>query len=461
MQNKNKTYKILVIDDEEPIREILSASLQDESYQVEVARDGRSGLNAILKFQPHIVLLDIWMPGELDGIQVLEEALKMNLSCEFIVMSGHGTIETAVRATKLGAWDFLEKPLSFDKVKILLGNALSYQEEKAQKISLLAKLRQNIALIGHSNWLSGLKEQIANLSPKVNAVFIHGENGVGKKLLAQNIHYFSHRAAYPFVDINCANIPEELMIAEIFGADKSAFVGSKEHKKSKIELAKGGSLLLAEVDRLSLECQQKLVELIDTQTYKSLGSDEVQSANIRIIATCSVDLNQKLIDKQFSEDLYKRLSTISLYVPALRERKDDILVLAEHFAGLVAKESGFSKKYFLSDAVSKLQSYSWPANVRELKNFVERIHILIDDEEISSEELKYAGMSFKQEEEVFESTSSNSLKEARSYFEKEFILKKLEENEGNISKTAELIGVERSHLHRKIKSYGIDVKEKN
>lgn len=448
--------RILVVDDEKPIRDILSASLLDDNYIVDTASDGASGLEKIESFQPNIVLLDIWMPGDLDGIDVLRESKKANPNIEFIVMSGHGTIETAVKATKLGAWDFVEKPISLDKINILLNNILAYQKEKSQKDLLLNKLRRNIALIGDSVELRELKEKVVRLNPKIKTVFFTGEMGVGKELVAQNVHYFSPRAVGPVIDVNCAVTPEELQESEIFGFEKEAFTGAKNGKIGKIEIADSGTLIIKEVEKLTKTAQLKLVKFINSSKFSRVkGSNEIAS-DARIIFTSNLSLSEIVEDKLVESELIDLMRENYFHVPALRERKADIPSLITHFGESFAKDGGHEIKIFTSESLEVLANYEWPGNVRELRNFIERIYILIESTKVEPSDLHVAGLAM----EVTPSIGieeGDSLKEARAGFEKEFILKKLAENDGNISKTAEMIGVERSHLHRKIKSYGIDL----
>lgn len=445
---------ILIIDDEKPIRDILSASLRDEDYHVITAEDGKEGLEMLRSEKPAIALLDIWMPGDLDGIDVLREAKSEKLGTEFVVMSGHGTIETAVKATKLGAWDFVEKPLSLDKIHILLNNILAFQKEKSQKDALLNKLRKNIALVGDSLNMRETKERVVNLPSKAKLIALHGQVGVGKELLAENIHYFSERVGKAFVTMNCALTPDELLESEIFGFEKEAFTGAPKGKMGKLELASGGTLFIKEAHRLSADLLEKIAEYISTAKFqRQKGSQDIYSAT-RVILATSKTLGEL---KEEANGFWGRIpAEYRFELLPLRERKEDIPALFDHFAAVSAKDSGTMKKNILPDAMKELVNYSWPVNIRELKNFVERLYLLVNSEEVGAEALSIAGLAIAMGEGInFEGL--DSLKEARARFEKEFILKKLSENEGNVSKTAENIGLERSHLHRKIKGYGIDM----
>lgn len=451
--------KILIIDDEAPIRDVLSASLKDEGYQVFLAHDGESGLQAIRDVQPDVVFQDIWMPGKYDGIEVLTMARKEFPHVEFVMISGHGTIETAVKATKLGAWDFIEKPLSMDKILIVISNILSYQQQKEEKALLLNKLRKSIALIGEAPSIVATKQIIARVAPTNSWVLLQGEAGTGKELVAQNIHYMSARASRPFVEINCGGIPEDLLDAEVFGIEKGAMPGVDRVKKGKLDLAQGGTMFIAEICDMNKEVQAKLLNYLDEKKYRRVGGTEVIENDVRVIAASSKDLEKEVKEGRFREDLYYRLNVIPFRVPALREHTEDIPVLVSYFSDNVSRESGYPKKAISEQAMSKMLSYQWPGNVRELKNFIERVYILTPGEFVDVHDLRFAGLIDKEDEQGLEMADLSTFREARAQFEKEYLLRKISENGGNISRTAEVIGLERSYLHRKIKAYGIDTKE--
>lgn len=447
--------KVLIIDDELAIREVLSASLMDDGFQVEAAEDGLSGIEAIKKYDPDVVLLDIWMPGEMDGLDVLGRAKEIPaLKAEFIIMSGHGTIETAVKATKLGAWDFVEKPLSMDKITILIQNILSYQSEKTEKMALLNKLRKNIAMVGEGTEMKKIKQMISRVAPTDAWVLITGENGTGKELVAQNMHYLSRRASRPFVEVNCAAIPSELIESELFGYEKGAFTGADKRKKGKFDHADGGTLFLDEIGDMSLEAQAKVLRVLQEQTFHRVGGKEPVKVDVRVVAATNKDIEVAIQEGQFREDLYYRLNVIPFKVPSLRERKEDIAQLVQHFGDNFCQNGGHRRKIFTEPAMKRLHGYSWPGNVRELRNFIERVYILTPGDVVDVQDLRFAGL--PDQGVSSEGYDDNSFRQARAMFEKDFLLKKITENNGNISKTAELIGLERSYLHRKIKSYGID-----
>ncbi len=465
MSIKTLAPKVLVIDDESSIRKSLSAILEDEGFDVFLASDGTQGLNLMAQELPDAVLLDIWMPG-MDGLEVLKEAKKKYPDLQFIIMSGHGTIETAVRATKLGAFDFIEKPLSLDKVMIVLNNLLSISRLRTENVQLLNRVKRDITLVGESESMQSLRQMMAKVAPTNSWVLITGENGTGKELVAQNIHYQSARAARAFVEVNCAAIPEDLIESELFGHEKGSFTGATAQKKGKFDLAHGGTLFLDEIADMSLKTQAKILRILQEQRFERVGGNETILVDVRVIAATNKNLEQEIKAGRFREDLFYRLNVIPFRVPALRERSTDVALLAKNFLDGFARESGTRKKLFTPAALHKLSDFEWPGNVRELRNFIERLFILtvgdlIDLPEVMAMVSGGQGFhdDFDNDDPLISSDTlpSRTLREARAQFEKEFILKKLEENDGNISKTAEAIGVERSHLHRKIKSYGIEV----
>lgn len=451
--------KILIIDDEAPIRDVLSAALNDEGYQVEVAADGEAGLAAIRNYNPEIVFLDIWMPGKYDGIEVLTLARKEFPLVDFVMISGHGTIETAVKATKLGAWDFIEKPLSMDKILIVISNIISYQQQKSEKTLLLNKLRKSIALIGETPAIVATKQIIARVAPTNSWILVQGEPGCGKQLAAQNIHYMSPRASKTFVDINAGSIPEELQEAELFGIAAGTMPGVDKDRSGKIDLANGGTLYIADIGSLTLSVQAKLLKYLETGKYTRAGGVEMVSSDVRIITSTPRDLEQEVKSGLFREDFYYRLNVIPFKVPSLREHREDIPVLSSYFADNIVRESGFSKKAISEKAMEKMMNHIWPGNVRELKNFIERLYILTPGDYVDVHDVRFAGLIDKDDERAVEMKDLSTFREARAEFEKEYLVRKINENSGNISRTAEVIGLERSYLHRKIKAYGIDHKE--
>lgn len=455
--NMNDKYKVLVVDDEKAICEILQASLEEEGYSIRVAHDGFAALKEIRGWKPEVVLLDIWMPGEWDGLQVLQKAQEEKTQSQFVMMSGHGTVETAVRAVKGGAWDFIEKPLSIEKILIVLRNLLALQKEQEEKRNLLSHVRKNIAMVGETQVVSELRQLISRVAASSSWILISGENGTGKELVAQNIHFLSSRAGQAFVEINCASILPDLLEAELFGFEKGAVTGADRTRRGKLELAHGGTLFFDEVSALSAEAQEKIMRFLQESSFTRLGGAEKIKADVRVMAATTKDLFKEVQAGRFREDLYYRLNVIPLRVPTLHERAMDIPLLVEHFSDQICKQGGIKKKTFSEQSLRHMQAYVWPGNIRELRNFVERIYILTPSDFVDVHDLKFAGLQIQEEQSLADGSFDLNFRDARARFEREYLLQKIAENQGNISKTAELIGLERSYLHRKIKSYGIEM----
>lgn len=371
-----RTAKILIVDDESPIREVLSASLRDEGHHVFTASDGEAGLQAMRDHNPEIVFLDIWMPGSLDGIEVLTMARQRFPHLDFVMISGHGTIETAVKATKLGAWDFIEKPLSMDKISIVIANIIQYQQEREEKQALLNKLRRSIALIGEAPQMVALKQMVARVAPTSHSLMLRGEVGCGRELVAQNIHYLSPRASRPFVELSSSHLPEDLIDTEIFGYEKGAFAGADRQQKGKLELANGGTVFIDDVAGLGVKAQEKFAKILKEKKFYRVGGSEPVEVDIRLILATSMDLEALLKEGKFSQDLYDYMNSMSFLVPSLRQHAEDIPVLVTHFSDAAAKEAGVSKKEFSAAAIDMMTKHNWPGNVRELRNFIERVYIL-------------------------------------------------------------------------------------
>lgn len=470
-----KRTQILVVDDEASIRQTLSAILEDEGFEVFTASNGHQAIDMMANENFDVVLLDIWMP-EYDGLEVLKDAKKRFPYLNFIIMSGHGNVETAVKATKLGAFDFIEKPLSVDKVTIVINNLLTVSALQEDNKRLLSKVKRDVNIIGESAPMQALRQMISRVAPTNSWVLITGENGTGKELVAQNIHYQSARASRNFVEMNCAAIPEDLIESELFGHEKGSFTGANAQKKGRFDMAHGGTLFLDEIADMSLKTQAKILRILQEQRFERVGGNETILVDVRVIAATNKNLEEEIKTGRFREDLYYRLNVIPFRVPALRERKSDIPMLAQNFLQNFSKESGAQPKMFSPEAIDLLKTYEWPGNVRELRNFVERVFILTPSNLIDTLDLQQAGFVSQSKLSKTASGAGSSatspqdiqsvldaehfkfekLRDARAEFEKDFILKKLEENEGNVSKTAEVIGLERSHLHRKMKTYGID-----
>lgn len=453
---------ILIVDDEESIRESLKGILQDEGFRTLFAQDGEEGLALVKEENPDLVLLDIWMPG-MDGLETLQRIRDGYPEQLVIMMSGHGTIETAVKATKLGAYDFIEKPLSLEKVLLCVQNAMKIGQLVEENRSLKARLAKDYEMIGDSPAISHLKNQIAIAAPTSGWVLITGENGTGKELVARAIHHLSHRREKPFVEVNCAAIPEELIESELFGHEKGAFTGATAQRKGKFDQAHEGTLFLDEIGDMSLKTQAKVLRILQERKFERVGGHRTIEVDVRVIAATNKDLHEEIRTGNFREDLYYRLNVLPFHVPPLRERIEDIPKLTSHFLEYFCRKEGRETKTLTPEALEDMIHYSWPGNVRELKNIIERLAIMTPENVISDKVLP-AAISGRQQGVKGAGlqspiTQAFTFREAREEFEKEFLLQKLEENDWNVSRTAEAIEIERSNLHRKIKSFGIELKK--
>ncbi|MBI5967431.1 MAG: sigma-54-dependent Fis family transcriptional regulator [Deltaproteobacteria bacterium] len=450
--------QILVVDDEERIRQSLHGILKDEGYEVLEAKDGVQALKQIESDPPDLVLLDIWMPG-MDGMEVLERIKGPTPNLPVIMISGHANIELAVKATKLGAYDFVEKPLSLEKVLLTVNNALSFSKLEQENRALRQQIQGKYEMVGDSPEIQHLKEQIKIVAPTNGWVLITGENGTGKELVAREIHQLSLRADKPFVEVNCAAIPEELIESELFGHEKGSFTGALSKRRGKFDLANEGTIFLDEIADMSFKTQAKILRILQEQKFERVGGAEMTFVDVRVIAATNRNLQEEMQKGRFREDLYYRLNVIPLAVPPLRERKTDIPILVEHFIADFCLENHKELKRISPEAMDLLISYLWPGNVRELKNVVERMVIMTRGGMIEAKDVPDPVREQRRAQPEFSFLEYNLLKDARREFEKRFIRKKLLENGENISKTAEVIGIERSNLHRKIKSYGIEFKK--
>ena len=454
---------ILVVDDEESILTSLAGILEDEGYTTLCAVDGVEALELAQKELPDLVLLDIWMP-RLDGMDTLTKLKSLYPELAVVMMSGHGTIETAVRSTKMGAFDFIEKPLSLEKVIVTVANVLSMRRLREENESLRELVLQDHEMVGSSAPLNHLREEITLVAPSDASVLITGENGTGKELVARAIHYHSPRRDKPFTEINCAAIPEELIESELFGHERGAFAGAAAQKKGKFELADGGTVFLDEIGDMPVKTQAKVLRLLQEGKFERVGGTRTLEVDVRMVAATNKALEEEIRAGSFREDLFYRLNVVSLKVPPLRERSDDIPSLIGHFLQLFSRREGRQLKMMVPEALALMKQYDWPGNVRELKNIIERLVIMTPGQAIDIAQLpeyiagedESRGLGGGRLDGVLE---RNSLREAREEFEKEFIIQKLEEHDWNISKTAESIELERSNLHRKIKNYGIDLKK--
>jgi len=441
---------ILVVDDEGSIRESLSEIFKDEGYYVLTSSSGEGAIEIVKEQSPDLIFLDIWLPG-IDGIQTLEEIKNLKPDLPIIMISGHGNIELAVKATRIGAYDFLEKPLSLERVLLAAKRALEKQALETEYKALKQDLTKKFRLIGNSQKIALLKEQIDMASQSNSRVLIMGESGSGKEIAARFLHENSKRAGKPFIEVNCAAIPQELIESELFGHEKGSFTGAFEKKKGKFELADEGTLFLDEVGDMSLSAQSKVLRVIETQEFQRVGGSRNIKVDVRIIVATNKDLREEVRTGNFREDLLYRLDVIPIIVPPLRERKDDIPALVEYFLEYFASEYGQKPKKITPEAIKMLETFDWPGNIRELRNVIERLVIMTPSDTITAKNLVVAEPT---KEDYFAFTT---LREARDAFEKTFITKKLEENNWNISKTAEILQIERSNLHKKIKGYNIKI----
>ncbi len=458
MAKKRKGYNILLVDDEESIRSTLGSVLRDEGFRVSTASDGDTCLDLIRDTEPDLVLLDIWMPG-MDGIEALTRIKQNWPELPVVMISGHGTVESAVKATKLGAFDFIEKPLSIDKVVLTIEHALELERLSRGYKRLSRELAGEQELIGECGSIKTLRDQIERVGPTEGWVLVTGENGTGKEVAARMIHRRSPRKDAPFVEVNCAAIPDELIESEMFGYEKGAFTGAGERKVGKFDLADGGTIFLDEIADMSLRTQSKILRILQEQQFERVGGTRPVRVDVRVIAATNKDLSEAINKGSFREDLYYRLNVIPLHVPPLRERKQDVPLLAAHFLDEYAARARLRHKSMDDEVLGALAGYSWPGNVRELKNVIERMVILSEGEKIKVNDLP-PHIAAPGPEPAGESPfDAGSLKEARAAFEREFITRKLIQNQYNISRTAQSLGMERTTLHRKIKSYGIETQK--
>jgi two-component system nitrogen regulation response regulator NtrX len=450
--------RILIVDDEESIRRSLAGLLSDEGFETGTAADGEIALTALRegKESTDLVLLDIAMPGR-DGVEILEEIRRVWPGLPVVMMSGHGTIETAVRATQLGAFDFIEKPLSVEKLLLTLRHALDRTRLERENRQLRAESIRAHQILGESAPIAKLKQQIELAAPTNGWVLITGENGTGKEMVAKQIHLQSRRAEKPFVDVNCAAIPEELIESELFGHEKGAFTGAIAQKRGKFELANEGTIFLDEIADMSLRTQAKILRILQEHKFERVGGTDTIDVDVRVIAASNKSLETEIREGKFRDDLYYRLNVIPFHVPPLRERREDLPILANAFVEEFCAESGTRRKQIAPRAMSRLQAYPWPGNVRELRNLMERLVLMTPGPKIRAEDLPQELGDRAQREEI----EGVTLGEARRDFEREFLIARLRENDWNISRTAEGIGIARESLSRKVRSLEIKVPQRD
>ena len=445
--------RILIVDDEAGVRSALSGVLRDEGYTVEAVDSGEACLDRASRANFDAIILDIWLPG-MDGLATLAKLQERHVDAPVVMISGHGNIESAVRAIKMGAFDFVEKPLSLDKTVLVVGNAVRQRRLEAENRELRATVGRKQIIVGDSYVVRQLLEQVAMAAPTNGRVLIFGENGTGKELVARTIHSHSRRASGPFIEVNCAAIPEELIESELFGHVRGAFTGATGDRRGKFELADGGTLFLDEIGDMSVKTQAKVLRALQEQVVEPVGGASSVKVDVRVIAATNKDLPSEIRAGRFREDLYFRLNVIPIFVPPLRERDQDVILLAEHFIAEFAREYGRRPKHLDSGAATGLRSYRWPGNVRELRNVIERLMIMVPGDTITLPNLAFLGDGEMVGAEHL-AAPPMPLHEARDRFERDYILRALAAHHGNISRTADALGVERSNLYRKMRGFGI------
>ena len=454
---------ILIVDDEPAILNSLTKILEDEGYQVQVAKSGAETLKLISTDLPDLVLLDIWMP-EMDGLETLKRVRELSPRLQVMMMSGHGSIETAVKAIKLGAYDYIEKPLSLEHVTLRVRHALDQHRLEEENLSLRTQVERRFELVGNSLAMQRLRQLVDTAGPTNGRVLISGDNGTGKELVARAIHMQSPRRDRPFVAVNCAAIPETLIESELFGHERGAFSGATQMKRGQFEQANGGTLFLDEIGDMSLSTQSKVLRALQEQQFHRVGGTKLLKVDVRVIAASNKHLAKEMEKGTFRDDLFYRLNVLPIEVPALRERKEDIPLLVRHFLRLHAEEQGLKAKDATPDALEALQRYDWPGNIRELRNLIERLMIMVSGPVIEASDVtlflesRPGSAAPASAHTSLASKSYDSLREARNAFERDYIARKLRENNWNVSRTADHLKIERSHLHRKIKMLNVELR---
>lgn len=449
---------ILVVDDEPNILKVIEGILTDEGYVVRTAHSGEEALAEVRRSSPDLVILDIWLPG-MDGLQALDMLRGMVPETPVIMISGHGTVETAVRALKMGAYDFIEKPPTIERTLLAVRHALEQQHLLRENRALRQHLERQHEILGESPAIKKILKQIESVAPSHGRVLIRGESGTGKELIARAIHRGSLRRDEPFVEVNCAAIPDELIESELFGHERGAFTGATTTRQGKFELADGGTIFLDEIGDMSLKTQAKVLRVLQEQTCERVGGTEAIRVDVRVIAASNKDLEAEISKGRFREDLYYRLNVIPFEMLPLRERREDIPLLARHFLAGFCAEYGKREKTLSPGAMELFLQHAWPGNVRELKNVMERLVIMVPGDVIDRFDVEPALRARRGREEetavVPEAWRTAPLREARNRFEREYILMHMRENQWNVTRAAERLKIERSNLHRKLKAYGI------
>ena len=446
---------ILVVDDEPGVRSSISGVLKDEGFDVDAVGTGEECLERANSDAYDVIVLDIWLPG-LDGLTTLQRLRERQVESQVVIISGHGNIESAVRAIKMGAFDFIEKPLSLEKTVLVVRNALRQRDLEAENRVLRAKVdrQQSYTMVGDSPAMAHLRQQVSLAAPTNGRVLVLGDNGTGKELVARLIHQSSRRKSSPFIEVNCAAIPEELIESELFGHVRGAFTGAVADKPGRFEQANNGTIFLDEIADMSLKTQAKVLRVLQEQVMERVGGTQRIKVDVRVVAATNKDLVGEIAAGRFREDLYFRLNVIPIFVPALRTRQDDIPQLADHFMALLATEYGRKPKRLAPEASARLRQYAWPGNVRELRNVIERLIIMVQGETITAQDLGFLGRDGVPDAPASQGPT-RPLSDARDEFEKDYILQTLAAHQGNMSRTAEVLGVERSNLYKKLRAFGV------
>jgi len=449
------TPTILIVDDEPGVRSALAGVLRDEGFGVEAVDSGEACLDRAARGAYDLIVLDVWLPG-IDGLATLQRLRERQVDAQVVMISGHGNIESAVRAIKMGAFDFVEKPLSLEKTVLVVRNALRQRRLEAENRALRARVDRRLTMVGESDEMAQLREQVAMAAPTNGRVLIYGENGTGKELVARTVHTLSRRRHGPFIEVNCAAIPEELIESELFGHVRGAFTGAVADRRGKFEAADGGTIFLDEIGDMSLKTQAKVLRVLQEQVVEPVGGTQTVRVDVRVLAATNKDLPAAIRNGEFREDLYFRLNVIPVFVPPLRARRGDIPLLADHFMATFAGEYGRRPKALSHEAIAELQRYPWPGNVRELRNVIERLMIMVPGDTIAAADVRF----LSPDAAVLPVDAAPGgaflpLHAARDRFEQQYILRALSQQQGNMTRTAELLGVERSNLYRKMRAFGI------
>ncbi|HEU5260323.1 MAG TPA: sigma-54 dependent transcriptional regulator [Gemmatimonadales bacterium] len=455
--------RVLVVDDEKGIREALKQVLEYEEIEVHVCASGAEALRLYAELRPHLVFLDVKMQG-MDGLETLRKLREQDAHAQVVMISGHGTIQTAVEATQLGAYDFLEKPLDTDRMLLTLRNALQHVDLASENVRLKAEVHAQYEIVGSSKALKQVIERLEKVAPTAARILITGENGTGKELVARAVHTLSPRAGGPFVEVNCAAIPSELIESELFGHMKGSFTGAFADRAGKFELADGGTLFLDEVGDMSLSAQAKVLRALEEGVVSRVGSGKTLEVDVRVIAATNKDVRAEIAAGRFREDLLYRLNVVPIEVPPLRARRGDIPQLIVHFAEQMTQRGGLPPKQFDTEAVQRLQAHDWPGNIRELRNAVERLLILAPGPAITVEDVeRLAGVGTREEGRMRGAADlagapwmrAGTFEEFKQAAERAYLVAKLKENDWNVSETARTLEMPRSNLYKKIERYGL------